>query len=119
MTIFGQNSPKSRKNIKIQFAIKIDLKAKNRFLARIWKAQGLLFRLPGSELILDPYLPFWLQKHPILPISDLGSDIPFWLQKGIKNERFHQMFLELERGHLELSKSGLGIAVRRLVRFLS
>ena len=84
MTIFGQICQKIAKNTKIQFVLKIDLKAKNQFLARFWKAQGLLFRFPGSEMILDPYLPFWLQKHPILPIPDLGSDLPFWLQKGIE-----------------------------------
>ncbi len=54
-----------------------------------------------------------------MAISHMESDLPFWLQKGIKNERFYQFFFWMESMNLELSKSGLGIRVRRLDHFLS
>ena len=56
ITIFGQSCQKITKkwkNTKIQFALKIYLKAKNQFLARFWKAPGLLFRFLCLKIFLS------------------------------------------------------------------
>ena len=73
MAIFGQNCQKTQKNIKIQFVLKIDLKAKNQFLARFWKAQGLLFRFLCLKMIFEHFCTQNGKKRPTLPNPDMGD----------------------------------------------
>ena len=58
------------------------------------------------------------KKRPTLQFLGFCDPIPFWFQKGTKNEFVDAKFLRAENMDLKLSKSGLRMSVGALVQFV-
>ena len=94
ITIFGQSCQKIAKNTKIQFALKIDLKAKNQFLARFWKARGLLFRFLCLKMILEYFCTKNGKKRPPLQNPIFLVQYRFGSKKALKMNLLMRNFYE-------------------------
>ena len=98
--------------------IKIDPGVVHTFRDRFWKAKTSYFPILrkfwkfGSFCNPNGIHQIWSQKR-----EDFTA-IPFWLQKGMKIEKFVDAIIFLESMDPQLSKTGLGICLRPLVMIL-
>ena len=98
--------------------IKIESGVVHTFRDRFWKAKTSYFlfltKFWKFEYFCNPngIHQIWSQKR------DYFTAIPFWLQKGMKIEKFVDAIIFLKSMDPQLSKTGLGICLRPLVMIL-